>query len=265
MRARSKYTYHDVVDDNTVEVQVIPDFPVLAGIEARIATRQGSRVRWPSQKKADMAADATSAKPTSSAAKESAEDFATRVKGRFVLRGPQAPHESTEGGSTINEPPIRTIHEENEPQSNVHEEDSAMLTKEPIEPSEAMPVAAKETSNTLLSIESQSLQGLDLLAELHGKFKLDPAFQPIIARPKDFQNFEVDEQLVYLKVHGKRVLCIPKISIQGRSAHKIVISEAHSLLAHLGASKTLDYLRDHCWWKSMVTDVQAFCETCHTC
>ena len=37
------------------------------------------------------------------------------------------------------------------------------------------------------------------------------------------------------------------------------------MLAHLGASKTLDYLRDHVWWKDMVSDVRAFCETCHTC
>ena len=37
------------------------------------------------------------------------------------------------------------------------------------------------------------------------------------------------------------------------------------MLAHLGASKTLDYLRDHVWWKDMVLDVWAFCETCHTC
>ena len=259
---------HDVVDDDTVEVQVTPDFPVLAGIEARVATRRGSRIRRPSQKKADMAAsDPTTASSASTAARESAKDFAARIKGQFVLKGPQAPHESTEGGSTINEPPIDTIHEEEEPQNNVHKEKSVMLTEEPPveEPSEAMPVAANEADSTLLSIVSQGLQGLDLLAEIRGKFELDPAFQPIIARPKDFRNFEVDEQLVYLKAQGKRVLCIPKILIQGRSAHEIVISEAHSLLAHLGASKTLDYLRDHCWWKNMVTDVQAFCETCHTC
>ena len=37
------------------------------------------------------------------------------------------------------------------------------------------------------------------------------------------------------------------------------------MLAHLGASKTLEYLRDHVWWKDMVTDVKAFCETCHKC
>ena len=37
------------------------------------------------------------------------------------------------------------------------------------------------------------------------------------------------------------------------------------MLAHLGASKTVDYLRDHVWWRDLVTDVKAFCETCSTC
>ena len=41
VRARSEYTYHDVVDDDTTFTEVLP---VLAGIEARIATRRGSRI-----------------------------------------------------------------------------------------------------------------------------------------------------------------------------------------------------------------------------
>ena len=64
------------------------------------------------------------------------------------------------------------------------------------------------------------------------------------------------------------MLCIPKVLIQGRNACKIFISEAHSMLAHLGPSKMLDYLWDKVWWKDMVTNVKAvkaFCETCHTC
>ena len=73
------------------------------------------------------------------------------------------------------------------------------------------------------------------------------------------------DQLVYLKESDKRILCIPKVIIQGRSTWEIVISEAHSLLAHLGTNKTLDYLCNHIWWKDMVANTKAFCETCHTC
>jgi hypothetical protein len=56
-RSRSEYTYHDVVDDDTA---IIDDsagtIPVLAGIEAQIITRQGSRLRRPSEKAAMTAA-----------------------------------------------------------------------------------------------------------------------------------------------------------------------------------------------------------------
>ena len=61
---------------------------MLAGIEARIATRKGSRVRRPSEK-------AVMAKP------ESAKDVVSRMKGRFVLKGPRRPVETTEGGNTV--------------------------------------------------------------------------------------------------------------------------------------------------------------------
>ena len=44
-----------MVDDDTVSVE---NLPVLAGIEARVATRRGSRDRRPSEKKAVITARA---------------------------------------------------------------------------------------------------------------------------------------------------------------------------------------------------------------
>ena len=88
----------------------------------------------------------------------------------------------------------------------------------------------------------------------------------ILDKPKDFRNFKKKEDLIYLKKdNDKRVLCIPKVLVKERSAWEIIISEAHSMLAHLGVSKTLDYMCDHVWWKDMVSDVRAYCEMCHTC
>ena len=37
------------------------------------------------------------------------------------------------------------------------------------------------------------------------------------------------------------------------------------MLAHLGVSETLDYLQDNVWWRDMVTNVKAYCESCNTC
>ncbi|KAF8805368.1 hypothetical protein BYT27DRAFT_7013700, partial [Phlegmacium glaucopus] len=80
-------------------------------------------------------------------------------------------------------------------------------------------------------------------------YSLDLAFQCILKRPDDFRNFEVKDGIIFLKLSAdKQVLCIPKVLIQGKSVREIVISEAHSMLAHLGPTKTLDYLRDHVWW-----------------
>ena len=209
------------------------NLPVLAGIEARIATQRRFRDRRPSQK-AVMAALDSQPDLTS-------KEFTPKMRSQFMLRGPRPPDEPTEGRSTGH--------------NTENIEDNTL--------EDSTPIAA--ASGTLLNIVSQSLHGIDLPTELHGQYNQDPAFQPIIAQPKDFRNFEVDGQLIYLKRQGGRVLCIPKIVINGRNAREIVISEAHSMLAHLGAGKTLDYLRDHVWWKDMVSDVRAFCKTCHTC
>ena len=236
VRARSEYTYHDVVDDDTVSVE---NLPVLAGIEARVATRRGSRDRRPSEKKAVMTAQTEE--------RTSPKASASRRKSRSVLENTRTPAETTEGGST----------------GITDREDTDETENTVVEHINTGSNGSKEGS--LINIVSQSLHGLDLLAELRGKYGLDPTFQGILAKPNEFRNFEVEEHLVYLKKSEKKLLCIPKIEIQGRSAREIVISEAHSMLAHLGASKTLDYIRDHVWWKDMVSDVRAFCETCHTC
>ena len=125
---------------------------------------------------------------------------------------------------------------------------------------------SEPTSDTSkLTVMTQRSLGIDILAELRGKYGEDPLFRVILEKPNEFRNFIVNDRLIYLKENDRQVLCIPKLMVQGRNVREIIISEAHSMLAHLGASKTIDYLRDHVWWKDMVTDVKSFCETCNTC
>lgn len=83
--------------------------------------------------------------------------------------------------------------------------------------------------------------------------------------PKQFKKFEVVNSLVFLKDWSRDLLCVPDIQVTGRNMREIVISHAHSLLAHLGSQKMSDLLRDHVWWKTLVADVQKFCDTCMTC
>ena len=72
-----------------------------------------------------------------------------------------------------------------------------------------------------MSLLTKSSLGIDLLSEIRGKYSHDPFFQVILEQPKDFRNFEEKDQLIYLKEHEKRVLCIPKILIQGRNTREL--------------------------------------------
>lgn len=79
VRARSEYTYHDVLDDDTAMV-LTSQMPILAGIEAAAATRP-RRAR-------------KIVEPAETGRAETLKEFATRMVGKFVLKGPR---ERTEG------------------------------------------------------------------------------------------------------------------------------------------------------------------------
>jgi hypothetical protein len=119
--------------------------------------------------------------------------------------------------------------------------------------------------DSLLNVVNSGWQGLDLVQLIAGNYGDDLFFQKILETPKAFRNFEIDNGLIYLKDSDHRVLCIPKIAYRDHNLREIIISEAHSLLAHLGLKKTLDYLRDHFWWKEIVEDTRSYCESCSTC
>ncbi|KAJ3572854.1 hypothetical protein NP233_g2799 [Leucocoprinus birnbaumii] len=121
------------------------------------------------------------------------------------------------------------------------------------------------TPPSLLDVLDKGRDNVDLLDGIRGKYTQDSMFKIIITRPKEYKNFDIENGLIFLKQSGSKLPCIPNIIIDGRNVREIVISETHSLLAHLGSRKTLAYLRDHVWWKDMVRDVSAFCETCVTC
>ena len=237
-RSRSEFTYHDVVDDDTSSVAFDGDvFPVLAGIEAGVATQQGSCVWHLTEKATALAMPLPAEEPP--------------LKDHLPTYSPP------EGRST-------QIKDLDNLETHINEcEDNILNEKEnaPVETDFAPDL--DEVSDA--SLLTQTSLGIDILTELQGKYNEDPFFWTILEKPSEFRNFEEQAQLVHLKNNNRQVLCVPKVLIQGRNAHEIIISEAHSMLAHLGPSRTLDYLQDQVWWKDMVTNVKAFCETCHTC
>src|SRR4051812_1262158 len=103
---------------------------------------------------------------------------------------------------------------------------------------------------------------VDIIKGIQNRYSEDIVFAKLLDKPKGYKNFKVTQDgLIFLKQKNQaKVLCIPSVLIGSRSTQEILISEAHSLLAHLGPKKTLTYLCDHFWWKDMSRDVHAFCE-----
>ncbi len=83
---------------------------------------------------------------------------------------------------------------------------------------------------------------IDLAFVLRDHYAGDTLFHKILIKPKDFQIFEHQEELIHLKLKNQELLCISDYMHKGQSVKEIVIDEAHSLLAHLGTHKTLAYL-----------------------
>jgi hypothetical protein len=75
----------------------------------------------------------------------------------------------------------------------------------------------------------------------------------------------VKDGLIYQVEGGQKLLCIPNISIEGRSACKIIISKVHSVLAHLGAHKTSQYLHTQVCWRDIISNKKVYCDSCRMC
>jgi len=121
------------------------------------------------------------------------------------------------------------------------------------------------TAPLLTEIISEGDPGFAIPDQLKGKYSEDKFFREIIQRPMHFKDFMVSEGLIFFVKDHRKVLCVPDIKIENRSAREIIITHAHSILAHLGARKTLFYLRDNVWWPNMIKDVTDYCNSCTLC
>ncbi|KAJ3899346.1 hypothetical protein F5879DRAFT_811067, partial [Lentinula edodes] len=166
---------------------------------------------------------------------------------RFVLHGPR--EQRKEGGSI---PQTDTLPNESPNLDRDSGENMPEKTAQNDLP-ESWPEKEKtpevSTDMSLIAALAASRSKLDLEFVLRNQYKNDTMFKKIIEKPKEFRNFEIVNGLVYLKMQDRKVLCIPMVTVNGRNVRESIIDEAHSLLAHLGAKKTIDYLRDYVWWK----------------
>ncbi|KAJ3561001.1 hypothetical protein NP233_g10470 [Leucocoprinus birnbaumii] len=100
---------------------------------------------------------------------------------------------------------------------------------------------------SLINLLHKAPSRIDILSAIHNQYHKDPLFRTIISSPKEHRNFRLDDGLLLINIQGLEQLCILNITINKHSIYEILISEAHSLLAHLGVKRTCDYLRDQVW------------------
>jgi hypothetical protein len=98
---------------------------------------------------------------------------------------------------------------------------------------------------TLTEIISYSDPASDIYDTVLNQYQEDLFFSKILDNPGTFKNFEVSNGRIYMHNRGKQILCIRDIRVEDRSIWEIVISHAHSILAHLGPFKTLLYLQEN--------------------
>lgn len=105
----------------------------------------------------------------------------------------------------------------------------------------------------------------DVLGSIANQYESDTFFKLVIETPERYRNFKRDGDHLYLQKDGSELLCIPNVKIGERRLREILITHAHSILGHLSALKTLNWLRTQVWWPGMTKDATDYCKSCHIC
>jgi hypothetical protein len=265
VRSDAEYTQHDDSRVNLLAHGI--STPLLAGIEAMaVRTRRGREIVLPSRFRDNSVLPDPDERKEGAGRQRKSEPRAKNTKKQS--KPVHTNSENTEKDTMMDPPSIEHMKSGNSTEQAIETDtvDEPKINEPQIEIEGLEDFENPVPNTSLVDVVSGGRDGINLLESIRNKYGEDSFYKNIITHPKEYKNFEVTEDgLVYLKTHGQRCLCIPHIIIDGRNVRELVIAEAHSLLAHLGANKTLDYLRDHVWWRDMVRDTKIYCDTCQTC
>lgn len=178
VRSRSEFTSFDVMDDEPAALDTT-GMVLLSGIDAVVATHRKPR-------KNDV--------PAETGCPETSREFAQRMKDRFVLHGPK---DRTEGGSGDKEP--TTLNKERGDKNK----EPTDLDRDQIDQINSHP------NETLVDV--LQVNGFDILHDIKDCYKDDTLFKSILDKPKDYRNFEIKDELIYLKSSGKDLCASPKL------------------------------------------------------
>jgi len=96
-------------------------------------------------------------------------------------------------------------------------------------------------------------------------YKWDPVYSTLWIQHHTPRGYIQNDGLTFKQIDDRNLLCLPEGSHNGSSIRGFFIRYAHTLLAHLGSSKILLYIRRLVWWLTLVGDIRAYCEQCQIC
>ncbi|KAL1939365.1 hypothetical protein VTO73DRAFT_9921 [Trametes versicolor] len=103
-------------------------------------------------------------------------------------------------------------------------------------------------------------------AAVVGAYSEDTTFSKVMSNLKAYPSFEDAAGLLYVTNRfGQKVLCVPSGRLKSRSLREMIIDHAHQTIGHLGAQKTMEYVRRWYWWPRLTRDIERFCTSCGAC
>jgi hypothetical protein len=124
----------------------------------------------------------------------------------------------------------------------------------------------KDATQDQGDLQIQVEKDLDIREIIKEQYKDNPVFAKVLDKPDHHKRFVIRDKLIFTdNKDGQEVLCILHSTKAEQIATAILIENAHVVLGHFGAQKTVHYIRCWYWWPTMTKDIKAFCESCENC
>jgi hypothetical protein len=97
-------------------------------------------------------------------------------------------------------------------------------------------------------------------------YKNNPFLGKVVGNISHYLKFSLKDGLLKMSNPVKQiVVCIPGVLSKGRRVTEIAIDQAHRIIGHKMARKTLDYIRRWYWWLKMTKDIDLFYKSRGSC
>src|SRR5437762_12119869 len=106
-------------------------------------------------------------------------------------------------------------------------------------------------------------------------YKDDSQFSKALVAGVESDIYVLRNGLLYLAMPGAQRLCIPDTKVEGgrgrkdgkekKNLREMLIAHGHEIAGHLGTGKANNLLSEQFYWKTMMGDVQKYCNSFHSC